>query len=204
MSDCCVTAFHVDDVCVTEIQECMVGPRRASIVVVGEIDHSTYALLHSALARTWEARPVAVVVDLRQVTFLNAGGLRVLLLTSRTARLRQVPLVLHAGPGRVSRLLTLVGFGPQLLCSTEDIAVQTTAPAVSHPVLHLVRSPDTDGTSTSPAQDVGTGVTGPARRRPDLRSVPLRCAVHPVSDRSGAGRELPAADGTCPRCDRNV
>jgi len=203
LSDCCVTAFHVDDVCVTEIQERMVGPRRASITVVGEIDHSTYELLHSVLARTWEARPVAVVVDLRRVTFLNAGGLRVLLLASRTARLRQVPLVLQARPGRVSRLLTMVGFGPQLLCSVEDIAVPATEPAVSLPVLHLVVSPDASGTPTSPARDVRTGVTLPARRRPDLRSVPLRCPVHPVSDRPGAGRE-PVVEDPCPRCDRNV
>lgn len=203
MSGSCVTAFHVEDVRVVEIRERTAGPRRISVTVVGEIDHSTHALLHSALARTWEARPVAVLVDLRQVTFLNAGGLRALLLTSRTARLRGVPLVVRSGPGRVSRLLTMVGFGQQLLCSTEDVAGHATEPATSFPALHLVASPEEGGESTDPPQDVGAEDTGPPRRRPELRSVPVRCGVPPASGRISAERG-PAVEETCPRCGRDA
>jgi len=115
MSECCVTSFHVDDVRVLEVQERTLGARRASIAVVGELDHGTHALFHAALARTWDAQPVAVAVDLSRVTFLSAGGLRTLLLASRTARVRGVPLVLQAGPRQVTRLLIMVGLGEQLL-----------------------------------------------------------------------------------------
>ena len=76
MSHRSATSLHVDDVCVIEIQERLVGPRRAVLTVLGEVDHGTCDLLSTALTRTWRARPVAVVVDLRQVTFLNAGGLQ--------------------------------------------------------------------------------------------------------------------------------
>ena len=172
----CVTVLQLDDVAVLEVHELMTGPRRACVTVVGEVDAATEALLAEVVARTWAAGPVAVDVDLRRVTFLDAAGLRVLLLTSRTARQRAVPLVLTAAPGIVVRLLTMVGLGEQLRCRPVDDA------AAGAPALHLV-APAVD---RAPAP-VGELVAATARqvRRPVLRVAPPP-ALHPISEWIGA------------------
>lgn len=78
------------------------------VTVVGEVDHATAGLLAQMLTRCWAEWPVAVTIDLRQVTFCNAAGLRALLLSSRTARVRGVPLRFRTA-GHVQRLLEIVG-----------------------------------------------------------------------------------------------
>lgn len=179
MSRSSATSFHVDDVRVIEIQERLAGPRRAVLTVSGEVDHSTCDFLAAALVRTWNARPLAVVVDLRAVDFLNAGGLQVLLLASRTARKRQVPFVLQAEPGQVARLLTLVGLGEQTLSPDEVRAVlasdSATAPttAAPRPVLRLISGGDPGPGWTPAGPDVVTSAPDPTWR-PDLRVVPAR------------------------------
>lgn len=170
MSDRCRTSsVHDGGVRVIEVQERMVGPRQALVTVAGEVDHLSCDLLSSALVRTWEARPVAVAVDLRQVTFLDAGGLRILLLASGTARRRAVPLVLQAGPGQVTRLLTTVGLGGQLRSPAEVRDVLATTAPSARPGLRLV--PPTDAEEDSRAPAVATPAVGPTL--PGLRSVRL-------------------------------
>ena len=168
MSDIRITSLLTDGAPVIEIQERSVGPRRALVSVVGEVDHSTHALFRSALARTWETQPIAVAVDLRGVTFLNAGGLRTLLLASGTARVRGVPLLLQAGPGQVTRLLTMVGLSEQLSSPSEVRAVLAAGSRGSRPVLRLVAPADTADDPRPPA--AAARVLGPAARGV-LRSV---------------------------------
>jgi anti-sigma B factor antagonist len=157
MSDRCVTFQFSDGDRVIEVEKLTVGPRRVLIIVVGEVDHFTCPLLRSTLTRTWEVRPVAVTVDLRQVTFINAAGLRTLLAASGTARARGVPLVLQAGPGQVTRLLTMVGFREQVLPSCDAEGGLATDPNASRPVLRLVSSTEVADSDAPAAAASGSG-----------------------------------------------
>ncbi|TWH72181.1 STAS domain-containing protein [Modestobacter roseus] len=170
MSELSVISIHAGDSQVIEIQEHLVGPGQAVLTVAGEVDQGTCALLRAVLLRTWDTSPTAVVVDLRQVTFLNAGGLRALLLASRTARLRGVPLVLQVERGLVARLLDVVGLG-ELALTPEGLraVLQETAPGPP-PVLSLV--PAWRGRSRTPPVPDLVGQPPGSSRRPDLRLVP--------------------------------
>ena len=184
MSHSCTTSFRTDDVPVLEIQERRVGPRRDLVTVIGEVDQSTQALFQSALARTWAARPVAVVIDLRQVTFLNAGGLRTLLLASASARSRGVLLVLQSGPGQITRLLTMVGLGEQLVSPGEARTVLATASGRSRPVLRLLEPASVTDDTMPPVPAGGQAL------RQALRPVPTAEPVHPTGVDVLAGQAL--------------
>ena len=189
MSGSCTTASYAEDLCVLTVVERLVAPRRMVLTVVGDIDHSTCGLLDGALARTWEARPGAVWIDVRHTRFLSAGGLRALLLASRTAQLRGVPLTLRATPGLVTRMLALVGLASQLESGDEDEDGEDGAVAAGPPgprrALHLVAPLPDDGTVDS---------SGGARaRRPELCSVRTGVAVSDRAGHPGAAPDRPPA-----------
>jgi anti-anti-sigma regulatory factor len=183
MSGRCTTAFYAEDLCVLTVVERLVTPGRMVLTVVGDVDHTTCGLLDGALARTWEARPSAVSIDVRQTRFLSAGGLRALLLASRTAQLRGVPLTLQATPGLVTRMLVLVGLAGRLAPGDEDDdedGAVAAGPPGPHRALHLVaRLPD-DGT----ADTAGA-------RRPGLCSVRTGVAVSDRAGHPGAAPDRP-------------
>ena len=74
--------------------------------VGGELDMTTSELLGAALRRTMAGDPT-VVVDMADVTFVDAAGLRVILQAARS-RNGDGPLILVNAP-RVAWLLKLVG-----------------------------------------------------------------------------------------------
>ena len=75
----------------------------------GELDLSTIEQLESAVSSGVDGRPELVVLDLRDLTFLDSTGLRLMLRLH--ARLESVGgrLVLVAGPRRVQRVFELTG-----------------------------------------------------------------------------------------------
>lgn len=203
MSDRRVTSLLSDGMRMIQIEEHRVGARRALITVAGEVDHSTLALLQSALARAWETRPVAVAVDLRQVSFINTGGLRALLLASGTARARRVPLILQAGPGQVSKLLTMVGLGKRMLSPGGVRAELATGSSESRPVLRLVGPTDISNDPRPPG--LAAPVTGQGSRG-YLRSVRAPSPAHLAGDHIVAqhvlGSYSPMRAGTARRPSR--
>lgn len=200
MSGRCTTAFYAEDLCVLTVVERLVTPGRVVLTVVGDVDHSTCGLLDGALTRTWEARPSAVSIDVRQTRFLSAGGLRALLLASRTAQLRGVPLTLQATPGLVTRMLVLVGLAGRLEPGDEDEqddedGAVAAGPPGPHRALHLVaRLPTGRRTPREPGV-LGCARSGPGSRCPTgpatpapLRTAPCReDARRPVSRRRRPG-----------------
>jgi len=74
--------------------------------VGGELDMTTAGLLDAALRRAMAGDP-AVVVDMAEVTFVDAAGLRVILQAAES-RNGDGPLILVNAP-RVAWLLKLVG-----------------------------------------------------------------------------------------------
>lgn len=74
----------------------------------GEIDHGSCAPLQMALDAALESGNVIVFIDLREVTYIDSGGLSVLL--SGVRRLRDKGWLGVIGPNRnVRRLLEIVG-----------------------------------------------------------------------------------------------
>ncbi|WP_162599734.1 STAS domain-containing protein [Nocardioides solisilvae] len=91
----------------------LTGPRRDTVVLtlVGEADLATAALLWRALADAAHADARHVVVDLDQVAFLDAGGLRLLVMARQRTVARGGTLTLRCPGGRCRRLLLLAGLG---------------------------------------------------------------------------------------------
>lgn len=74
----------------------------------GDIDHSTCASLQAALDEVFDKGHSIVFLDLQQVTYIDSGGLSVLLAGVRTVRDRGWLGVIGPNPN-VRRLLEIVG-----------------------------------------------------------------------------------------------
>ena len=73
----------------------------------GELDLATVAPLRESIAAVaWSNRP-EVIVDLHDVTFIDATGLRVLVEAGREARRAGRPLSMVPGPPNVQRVFVL-------------------------------------------------------------------------------------------------
>jgi anti-anti-sigma factor len=87
---------------------------RLDAVPSGEIDLSTVADLESRLEQALEGGSDLLVVDLREVTFLDSSGLRLLLRLDEHQRENGRRLVLVQGGRRVARVFELTGAGERL------------------------------------------------------------------------------------------
>ena len=82
-----------------------------TITVKGDIDMAAGPLLDAAIRQRDDSEPV--VIDLREVYFIDSSGLRSLLDGARQAKSRGAEVVLRAVGPEVSRLLELTGAGGQ-------------------------------------------------------------------------------------------
>jgi len=87
---------------------------RLDAALSGEIDLSTVAELEERLGDSLEAGPRLLVVDLREVTFLDSSGLRLLLHLDERQRSAGGRMVLVRGGRRVERVFELTGTGERL------------------------------------------------------------------------------------------
>jgi anti-anti-sigma factor len=77
------------------------------LAVSGELDITATPRFEAELAEAQAGRPV--VLDLRDLRFLDCGGIRVLLAADRRARRAGGRFVVVRGPVDVERILALVG-----------------------------------------------------------------------------------------------
>jgi anti-sigma B factor antagonist len=95
------------------VDEFSVSRRRAGDVIVvapaGEIDLATVDVVEAEVEAALADAP-ALVLDLREVTFIDSAGLRLVLETSRKAARFSVV----RGPGEVQRVFDLVGLDQRL------------------------------------------------------------------------------------------
>ena len=84
-----------------------------SVYVAGELDIASALDLERMLRRA-ELRAPLVVLDLRDLTFIDSRGVRVISYASSRARLAGRRLVLLRGPLQVQRLLELSGSAEHL------------------------------------------------------------------------------------------
>ena len=85
----------------------------ASVYVAAELDIASAPELERVLRRA-ELRAPLVVLDLRDLTFMDSRGLHVILCASNRARSAGRRLVLLRGPSQVQRLLTVSGAADRL------------------------------------------------------------------------------------------
>jgi anti-sigma B factor antagonist len=83
------------------------GVDAAWVHVVGELDVATAPLLEHTLRRA-EIWP-RLVLDLRELAFMDCGGMSVIIRAGNRATERGRRLVLVRGPAHVDRVLTLTG-----------------------------------------------------------------------------------------------
>jgi anti-anti-sigma factor len=84
------------------------GRDTAWVRVVGEVDIATAPQLEQTLRKA-QFRAQRVVLDLRELTFMDCAGVHVILDASNHARLAGGQLLLVRGPSHVDRLFTLTG-----------------------------------------------------------------------------------------------
>jgi anti-sigma B factor antagonist len=91
--------------------ELAVFPERAFVRVqpCGEIDLATAGLLDYQIRELWDSGWAEVIADLREVTFMDSTGLRVLVTHHRHAAERGVRFSIVDGNGPVSHVLELTG-----------------------------------------------------------------------------------------------
>lgn len=93
-------------------------PEGILLALRGELDLATVPVLEDALQNAERSHDL-VVVDLRDLTFLDSAGLHVLIGAEQRARRSGARLVLVQGPPQVRRLLELTGAIEQLHVVTD-------------------------------------------------------------------------------------
>jgi anti-anti-sigma factor len=88
---------------------CDVQPDRDRVIVrlVGELDFAEAPALDATLHELLEAGFTRIVVDLRDLRFLDSAGLHRLIVARRAAELRECTLSLVRGPENVHRVFEL-------------------------------------------------------------------------------------------------
>jgi anti-sigma B factor antagonist len=81
--------------------------------VSGELDNATAPQLDHALGRA-QADAVLVILDLRELEFMDSSGVHLIVAASDRARQAGGRLVVVRGPGQVERIFALVGLERQL------------------------------------------------------------------------------------------
>lgn len=84
------------------------------VVPVGELDVGTAEELDATLRELREAAFARIVLDLRELEFVESAGLRVIVVASRLARRDGHDLALISGPPAVQRVIEMCGLLEQL------------------------------------------------------------------------------------------
>jgi anti-sigma B factor antagonist len=95
----------------------------AVIVVGGELDLATSPALKEEIDNALRSDAETVILDLRELEFMDSTGLSVLVRAHHAAEESQRRLYLVRGPSQVQRLLTLTGVEDRLavLDTPEDV-----------------------------------------------------------------------------------
>lgn len=89
----------------------------------GELDLSTIEQLEREVATTVDGKAELVVLDLRELAFLDSAGLRIMLRLQQQVTGNGGCLVLVKGPRRVHRVFELTGADEELLIVADPTEV---------------------------------------------------------------------------------
>lgn len=93
------------------------------VEVTGDLDLSTLAQFESALDGRLDGKPELVVLDLRELTFLDSSGLRAMLGLHESQTSQGGRLVIVRGPRRVHRVLELTRADEELEIVADPAAI---------------------------------------------------------------------------------
>ena len=95
---------------------CEVVPDRAKVRVrpVGELDLATVPLVDAQLAELWSVGFSRLVLDLREATFLDSTGVRMLWSWHTTSEADGIAFAVIPGPPMVQRVLEIAGVDERL------------------------------------------------------------------------------------------
>jgi anti-anti-sigma factor len=97
----------------------------------GELDLWTKPQFVSALALA-QAREVRVVLDLAELSFIDAGNIGLIHQALKLAAMRGTQLILRAPNKFVLRIIELTGLGPAVSSSEELVPVVAQSPRYAH------------------------------------------------------------------------
>lgn len=93
------------------------------LVLSGEFDLSSAAQIEDVLKELEEGRPEVLVLDLRELTFMDSTGLRVMVSADARARDDSRRLAIVQGPEAVHRVFRITGLDDHLeIVETPDAA----------------------------------------------------------------------------------
>lgn len=84
------------------------------LVPVGELDLATAGELEARLAELEAAEPDEVLLDLRELEFIDSSGVRLIVAADRAASRRGRRFAVVSGPPAVQRVLDISGVGGRL------------------------------------------------------------------------------------------
>ena len=94
------------------------------LVLVGELDLSSASLVEDVLRDLEEESPSLIVLDLRELTFMDSTGLRVMVSADARARDHARRLAIVQGPEPVHRVFRITGLDDHLdIVETPEDAV---------------------------------------------------------------------------------
>jgi anti-anti-sigma factor len=128
------------------------GSGAAWVHVAGELDLACSFTLERTLREAQQCARV-VVLDLRELTFIESSGVHVILEAAASVRRGEGRLILVRGPPHVDRALTLTRVSSQVLIVDLD-------PSGSSPRLH----PPANSGSNTPSARQNTSVSGNAHK----------------------------------------
>lgn len=84
------------------------------VVVAGELDLSTAERVETELARVEGEGPATIVLDLKQVTFLDSSGLRTIVAADHRAKSANRRFAVVRGPQAIQRIFEITHLDDQL------------------------------------------------------------------------------------------
>ena len=97
----------------------------ARLALAGELDIGSAARVEEALAQIENGGHTTIVLDLRQLTFMDSTGLRIIVGADARAKEHERRLVLVQGPDAVARLLRMTRLDERLEIVADPAAVQS-------------------------------------------------------------------------------
>ncbi len=100
------------------------APSRVTLVPAGELDLRTAAAFRAELAAVERLAPPLVVIDLRELRFVDSAGLGELVHAARRARAEDRRVVLVTGSAPIDRILAVSGLRQALETTADPDAIR--------------------------------------------------------------------------------
>jgi anti-anti-sigma factor len=102
--------------------EARVDGNEHRLVLSGELDLASADQLETAIREVCSIRAISLVLDLREVTFIDSSGLRAVIVAGQLCEQHGHGFALIPGPPEVQRLFELTGVAENLPFRTEPQA----------------------------------------------------------------------------------